>query len=119
MAMNVPWNFNGQQESDQQPLNMALLLLQQELAELSSGGPMNKQMNKDEQHIECVYQKQLEPTVCIKEEPNPLPMNYQYPVMPGNYNMVPPVWQLPQPLHLQRMEQTVSEYTDRSLLNLV
>jgi hypothetical protein len=32
LAMSGPWNFNVQQELDQQPLNMALLLLQQELA---------------------------------------------------------------------------------------
>jgi hypothetical protein len=32
MAMSVPWNFGVQQDLEQQPLNMALLLLQQELA---------------------------------------------------------------------------------------
>lgn len=30
--MSGPWNFAVQQEFEQQPLNMALLLLQQELA---------------------------------------------------------------------------------------
>lgn len=32
LAMSGPWNFSVQQELEQQPLNMALLLLQQELA---------------------------------------------------------------------------------------
>jgi hypothetical protein len=32
LAMSGPWNFGFQQELEQQPLNMALLLLQQELA---------------------------------------------------------------------------------------
>jgi hypothetical protein len=32
LAMNGPWNFSVQQELEQQPLNMALFLLQQELA---------------------------------------------------------------------------------------
>jgi hypothetical protein len=32
LAMNNPWNFSVQQELEQQPLNMALFLLQQELA---------------------------------------------------------------------------------------
>jgi hypothetical protein len=32
LAMSGPWNFSVQQELEQQPLNMALFLLQQELA---------------------------------------------------------------------------------------
>lgn len=116
--MSGPWNFSVQQEREQQPLNMALLLLQQELAELGSGVLSGRQTAKEEQHAENISLKHLEPTVCIKEEPQSLPMDYPYPAMPSNFSMVPQSWPMSQPLHLQRGEQTFPDLAEKTILNL-
>ncbi|XP_069676010.1 myoneurin-like [Periplaneta americana] len=117
--MSASWNYSVQQELEPQPLNMALLLLQQELAELGSSVPVNRQFAKDDQHIENISTKHLEPSISIKEEPQSLSMNYSYPsAMPGNFNMVPQVWPLSQPLHLQRMEQNFCDLPEKTILNL-
>lgn len=95
--MSGPWNFAVQQEYEQQPLNMALLLLQQELAELGSGVPSGRQTARDEQLTGSMPPKYLEPTVYIKEEPQSQSMDCQYPAMPNNINVVPQAWPLSQP----------------------
>lgn len=116
--MSGPWNFAVQQEFEQQPLNMALLLLQQELAELSSGVPSGRQITRDEELTESMSSKYLEPPVYIKEEPQSQFMDYQYPAMQHNMNMMPQAWPLSQPLHLQRPEQTFPDFTEKIILNL-
>lgn len=63
--------------------------------------------------------KYLEPTVYIKEEPQSQLMDYQYPAMQHNMNMVPQPWPLSQPFHLQRPEQTFPDFTEKIILNLV
>ncbi|KDR24032.1 hypothetical protein L798_10494 [Zootermopsis nevadensis] len=116
--MSTPWNFSVQQDLEQQPLNMALLLLQQELAELGSGAPCGRQISKEEDHAESISPKHLEPTVYIKEEPHSLSVDYSYPAMPNNFNMIPQAWPSSQPLHLQRVEQTFPDMTEKTILNL-
>jgi hypothetical protein len=86
--------------------------------ELGSGVLSGRQIAKEEQHAENISLKHLEPTVCIKEEPQSLPMDYPYPAMPSNFSMVPQAWSMSQPLHLQRTEQTFPDLAEKTILNL-
>jgi hypothetical protein len=87
--------------------------------ELGSGAPCGRQISKEEQHAECISPKHLEPTICIKEEPQSFSVDYPYPAIPNNFNMVPQAWPLSQPLHVQRVDQTFPDFTEKTILNLV
>jgi hypothetical protein len=86
--------------------------------ELGSVVLPGKQAIKEEQNAENNFFKHHEPVVCIKEEPQSIPMEYPYPAMPSNFSMVQQAWPMSQPLHLQRTEQTFPDLAEKTILNL-